>query len=109
MNILLICLIVTACIVYIWDYVMFPQEFANMVAGWITNGKIKHVFLQKPWSCSLCLSTYTTLIILLCAGEWSYVPLSLVYGWSTQYILVLFNLIDNLITKVLGWIDLITK
>ena len=109
MNILLICLIVTACIVYIWDYVVFPQEFANMVAGWLTGGKIKHMVLNKPWGCSLCMSTWLTLIILLCAKELAYTPLCLVYGWSTQYILVIFNLIDNLITKVLGWIDLITK
>lgn len=109
MNILVICLIVTCCIVYIWDYVQFPQEITNIVAGWITKGKIKHAILRKPWGCSLCMSTWITLGILLCYQAWAYLPLCLVYGWSTQYILAIYDIIDGALTKVLGFIERITK
>ena len=108
MNILLVCLIITAAIVYIWDYVMFPQELANEVADIITGGKIKHVKLRKPWSCSLCLSTYTTLFILL-YFNWKYAPLCLVYGWATQYILAIFQIVDGVLSKILGWMQRITR
>lgn len=109
MNILVICLIVTCCIVYITDYVGFTGEMVNFAVGLMTGGKIKHVQPRKLLSCSLCQSTWITLGILLCCQEWAYLPLCLVYGWSTQYILAIYNIIDGALTKVLGFIERITK
>lgn len=99
MNVVLICLIITASIVYIWDWVRFPQEVANLVASKMTNGKIKNVILKKPFGCSLCMSTWITLVI-LSIFNWKLLPLCLVYGWSTKYILYLFTLADEIVSKI---------
>ena len=97
-------MIITACIVYIWDYSGFVQECADYFMELITKGKIKHVTLRKPWGCSLCMTTWITLIVLL-KYEWILAPMCLVYGWSTQYVLAIFNLIDNAMIKVLSALE----
>lgn len=109
MNVLVICLIVACCVVYITDYVGFTGEMVNFSVSLMTGGKIKHVQPRKLLRCSLCQTTWITLIILLCYQAWVYLPLCLVYGWSTQYILAIYNIIDRLLSKVLGFMQRITQ
>lgn len=104
MNILLVCFIITLCIVYVWDWVGFPQEITNLLASKITRGKIKYAELKKPFSCSLCMTTWITLIVLGIVN-WHYLPMALVYGASTKYILYIYTLIDEFITKLLTYIE----
>lgn len=99
MNTFIICLIISFSITYIWDYVNFPAEIADRVVSFITKGKIKHIELKKPFSCSLCMTTWATLIVLLCMDPaWCW--LCLLYGLSTKYILYAINLTDRIISLV---------
>lgn len=99
MNAIIICIIVSCCITYIWDFVNFPQELANSLAALFTKGKIKSVELKKPFSCSLCITTWTTLIILLIL-----VPklcwMCLLFGAATKYISYAYTLADKIISLV---------
>lgn len=104
MNAILVCLIVTVSIVYIWDWVEFPQQIANYVIGKLTNGKITRIELKKPWGCSLCMSTWITLIILACMN-WKLIPLCLLFGFSTKYILYIITILDEFLTKLLEYIE----
>lgn len=97
MNIFIICLIVSFSITYIWDFVHFPEELADRIISLVTKGKINHIELKKPLSCSLCMTTWTTLIILLCLDPcWCW--MALVFGMSTKYILYAIELTDRIIT-----------
>jgi len=104
MNVLILCLIITASIVYIWDWVSFPQEIANLIISKITDGKINNVELKKPLGCSLCMSTWITLVILL-IFNWKLAPMCLVFGWSTKYILYLITLIDEFLSRLLMFME----
>lgn len=99
---LLICLIVTSCIVYIYDYVAFPRNFLARIYSIFTGKEISldRIKLPKLLECSLCASTWTTLIILL-IFNWKLAPMCLVYGWSTVHILSIMNIFNNMITKIL--------
>lgn len=97
MNPILICTIITFSISYIWDVSGFITEFSDRIVSLITKGKIKHIVLRKPLSCSLCMTTWVTLIVLLCINPclcW----MSLVFGMSTKYALYTIQLIDKIIT-----------
>lgn len=97
MNIFIICLIVSFSITYIWDFARFPEELADRIISLVTKGKINHIELKKPFGCSLCMTTWTTLIILLCLDPcWCW--MSLVFGFITKYILYAIELTDRIIT-----------
>ena len=97
MNIFIICLIVSFSITYIWDFVHFPEELADRIISLVTKGKINHIELKKPFGCSLCMTTWTTLIILLCLDPcWCW--MSLIFGFITKYILYIIELADRIIT-----------
>lgn len=99
MNTILICIIVTFSISYIWDYVNFPAEIADRIVSFVTKGKIKHTELKKPFSCALCMTTWTTLIILLCI-ESKLCWMCLLFGMSTKYALYAIQLTDRIISLV---------
>lgn len=103
-NVLLACLIITTSIVIIWDYFNAPQEMINQLVNWWTGGKITSVILKKPYGCSLCLSFYTTLIVLLCFN-WKLAPMALVFAWSTPYILTICQLLDKIVVKILTYLN----
>lgn len=103
MNSIIICIIITFSIVYIWDYVNFPEEFANRILTIILKKPV-HITLMKPFGCSLCMTTWTTLIILLCINPcWCW--LSLVFGMSTKYALYTIQTVDKIISLIFIKID----
>lgn len=104
MNIYLACLIIAVSFVIIIDYLDAPNEIAGTIMGLITKGKITHVRLKKPFGCSLCMTFWTTLILLLIVNPlmcW----LSLIYAIITKYIFYLINLIDLIICKSFIYIE----
>lgn len=102
-NIFLICLIIAFSVVYIWDYVNFPEEFVNRILTLILKKSV-HITLAKPFGCSLCMTTWTTLIVLLCVNP-AFCWMSLIYGWSTKYILYFINITDKLISNLFMTIE----
>lgn len=99
MSSILICWIITGCIVMIWDYFDAPNQIASQIMARLTKGKIKRVILKKPWGCSTCQSFYITLLVLLIISPqlcW----MCLIYAFSTKYILYTLQLIDKLLVKV---------
>lgn len=108
MNVLILCGIITLAIVYIWDWVHFPEEVASSIMNRLTNGKITNVWLSKPWGCSLCVTTWITLII-LAIFNWKLIPLCLLYGWSTKYVYYVYQIIDGLLSLLLCFVDRIIR
>ena len=104
MNIYLLCFIIALSFVIIIDYLNAPNEIAGTIMGLITNGKITHVRLKKPFGCSLCMTFWVTLILLLILNPlmcW----LSLIYAIITKYIFYLINLIDLIICKSFIYVE----
>lgn len=104
MNIYLVCLIIALSFVIIIDYLDAPNDIAGTIMGLITNGKITHVRLKKPFGCSLCMTFWVTLILLLIVNPlmcW----LSLIYAISTKYIFYFINLVDLIICKSFIYIE----
>ena len=98
MNPILICIIITFSISYIWDYVNFPNEFVSQIMSLILKRPVS-ITLEKPFGCSLCITTWTTLIILLCLDP-SLCWLSLFFGMSTKYALYTIQITDKIISAV---------
>lgn len=99
MSVLVICIIMTACIVYVWDVLHFPQEIFDEIIKVISKGKLQHIELKKPFSCSLCISFWCSLVLLLIMlPEHSY--FALVSAFSTKYINYTFSIIDAIISKI---------
>ena len=99
MTPLLFAIITTCIIVYVWDYIAFPQHIADSIISAITHNKIRHCEIIRPFGCSLCMTQWTTLIFFLCVQPelfW----VSFILSWSTQYILLLYNLIDKLLLTI---------
>lgn len=108
MHILTLCLILTLAIVYVYDYTGFVQQSANQLAEFITKGKIKHVTLRKPWGCSMCITQWSTLIVLLFYAP-SLCYWSFIFSWSTQHVIKLYYMIDLVINKLLTLIEKMIK
>ena len=114
-DLLIILLLVALYITYITDYVGFTGEMVDFAVGLMTKGKIKHVKPRKLIGCSLCKVTWLSLIISLIYLPFTFkyllisIGLALAFGWSTQYILAIYDIIDGALTKVLGFIERITK
>ena len=106
MNIIIINLIITAAIVYIYDIVDFPHNLVARGLSWIFKKDIQpsSVRLPKIFECSLCASTWTTLV-LFAIFDWRLIPLCFVYGFITTYISSLINIVDKLIKLILLYID----
>lgn len=66
-DILLIALIT----VFGLDVSGFYQEITTIISGWLTNGKIKKPITLKPFSCSLCMTFWVSLIYILILGAFS--------------------------------------
>lgn len=98
MNPILICIIITFSIVYIWDVANFPEEFVNRILTIILKKPV-HITLMKPFGCSLCMTTWTTLIVLLCLNP-ALCWMSLLFGMCTKYALYTIQLIDKIISLI---------
>ena len=98
MNIINLCIALTISIVYIF-HIDAPNQIVSWLADILTNGKIRHIELRKPFGCPLCLSFWTTLIILLCTLP-HYWYLSLVFAFSTTYIDYSITILELLLRKI---------
>lgn len=94
---MIICLIITFCIVYIWDYVEFPRELISQILH-------MPVELKKPWGCSLCMTTWITLIALLFIN-WKLSWMCILFGFSTKYILYTIQTIDLILSTIFVLIE----
>lgn len=108
-HIIILCLIVAASIVYVYDFVGFPRQFVARLYTIFTGKEITldRIKLPKLVECSLCATQWSTLI-LLAIFNWKLIPLSFVFGWSTKHILTLFSIIDNIFTNILDKIIKVT-
>jgi len=100
MNLILICLAVAASFTYIWDYTPFISDIQKILSDYMGYP----VKFRKPLSCSLCMTTWVTLLILL-IFNWKLAPLCLLFGWSTKHILNIFNTVDMLINLILSFLQ----
>lgn len=99
MNSLIICLIVMFSITVIWGYLDVPNEIASKIMNFFTGGKIKRVELKKPIGCTLCMTFWSTLVILLIMSpKWCW--MSLLYALGTKYTLYIIELVDRALVKL---------
>ena len=99
-NILLIELIFVIAL----DVLHFWDEFSPIISGWITKGKVRKVFLDKPLGCSICMSWWTNLIYSICIGQFSVL---------NTFIIILLAMfaheIGGLLFMLKSWIDKIIQ
>lgn len=100
MNEIVICLIITAAIVYGYDYLSFPRTFAARIMSLIRGKEVTpdRIQLPKLLECSLCMSNWMTLIILLIMN-WKLCWMCLVFSYLTKPILYIYNIIDLIVDK----------
>ena len=98
MNMIILCLALTISIVYIF-HIDAPNQIASTLADILTNGKIRHIELRKPFGCPLCLTFWTTLIILLCTTP-QYWYMSLLLAFLTKYIDYSITIIELFLDKI---------
>lgn len=106
MSIFIICLIVTISIVYIYDWVEFPRTLIQYLTSIILKREVRDIRIPKLLECSLCITTWVTLIILLFTKP-EYCYLSLLYGFSTKYILYIIQTIDNFLSLLFVGLDVL--
>lgn len=94
-NILLIGLI----LVFALDVSGFYQEITSVISGWMTNGKIKKPIMVKPFSCSLCMTFWTSLVYVIVLNQFS-IPM-LAYICLISYLTPVFNDIMVLVRELL--------
>lgn len=109
MNPLLVCTIITVCIVYVYDVVEFPTNFIRNFVSKVFNREIYSVKVPKLLKCSLCATTWVTFIVLLILLP-QYFYLALLFGYLTKFILYIIQTIDNIVSIIFIAIDaLLTK
>ena len=92
-----ICWTLTFAIAYIF-HIDAPNQIASWLADILTNGKIKHIELRKPFGCPLCLTFWTTLIILLCTSP-QYWYMSLLLAFLSKYFDYGLTILELLLDK----------
>ena len=101
MNSIVICIIVTVIIVWGIGYLDFPHTFVARILSFIRGKEVTpdRIKLPKICECSLCCTQWTTLLILLIMSPhlwWC----SMIFAFSTKYILYAIQLLDKLLVKV---------
>lgn len=108
-NTICLLVIVTVSIVYIYDVAQFPRNFISTILTRIFKRDIYEVKLPKLLECSLCITTWFTLGLLLFTAP-QYWYLSLLCGWSTKYVLYVFTICDEFLSLLFKSIEsLLTK
>jgi hypothetical protein len=101
MNSIVICLIVTIAIVWGIGYLDFPHTFVARILTLIRGKEVTpdRIKLPKLLCCHLCCTFWCTLVILLIMSPhlcW----FSMIFAFSTKYILYAIQLLDRVLTKV---------
>lgn len=100
LNILLIAL----TWVFILDISGFWWELSTFLSRFILpKGMPPRPFDLKPFSCSLCMTFWTSLVYVICIGEWSWVMMAYicVVAWLTPRIQDGMRAIDFLLVKLI--------
>lgn len=92
-----LCWTLTFAFAYIF-HIDAPNQIASWLANILTNGKIKHIELRKPFGCPLCLTFWTTLIILLCTSP-QYWYMSLLLAFLSKYFDYGLTILELLLDK----------
>lgn len=107
MYALILCLIITGCIAYIY-HLDAPNEVVSTFMSWITRGKIKRVELRKPWGCPLCMTFWITLVVLLVLAP-KFWFMSLVFAFSVKYIDYTITVLERALDRLFCWLETILK
>ena len=108
LNILLIAVIVTYCL----DVSGFKDEITIKISSWLTKGVVNKPFELKPFSCSLCMTFWTSLVYVLCIGAFSLPMLAWIClcSYLTLVIPAFFYFIESVINKFFSdlgnWLNL---
>ena len=82
------------------DVLHFWDNFAKLISGIITRGKVHKVFCEKPCGCSTCMSFWTNLIYMFISGNFSVLNILIII------VLAMFTPeIGALIFMLKSWID----
>ena len=99
--------IILTTIIGIWDA---PNQIASGIMEILTKGKLKKVYMKKPFSCPLCM-TFWISFIYLCFYIDSfqsfvfYLFLSVLNAYLTQFVLLTIQVIERFISKILALFD----
>ena len=64
-------LFITLIFVIGLDVLHFWDNFAKLISGIITRGKVHKVFCEKPCGCSTCMSFWTNILYMFISGHFS--------------------------------------
>ena len=106
-------LLITTIIVYVWDFLGAPLQILASIYSILFGKEVTpdRVKLPKPWSCSLCMTFYITLLTQIIILPFSFTGLinilfiSLLFSWSTRPIYQIINILDKLIHNILAAIE----
>ena len=101
-------ILINIIITYTWDILNYPNIIAGIIAGWLSKGRIKSVYLKAPLGCSFCMIFWSSLIYLLIFSELAILPIiaiGLACAFSSKITLYSITLIDNVIDKIFRGID----
>lgn len=108
---LIILLLLNLIMVELIDRQNIPNKITSFISRKLTNNSITFVEAPKPFSCSYCMTFWTTLIYLLCVVPtfsilWLVVAISIsllnaIYTKLTYYILIILEaIIDKTFSKI---------
>lgn len=91
------CMIITACIAYVY-WLDAPNDIASRIVSLIFKREYR-VRLRKPFGCSLCMTFWVTLTVLLIwqASAWWF---AFVCAWSSKYFYFIYEVADKLFVKL---------
>ena len=99
-------LVITAIIVWIIDLTPIEEDLEVMIAKWL---RVKKVRIPKPFSCSLCMTWWTLIVMLLVTGHMSLITIGLsalcAFLTKTIYFFLIFcqDFLEKLIS-LLYWL-----
>ena len=99
--------IILTTIIGIWDA---PNQIASGIMEILTKGKLKQVYLKKPFSCPLCM-TFWVSFFYLCFYMDSFQSfvfclfLSVLNAYLTQFVLLTIQVLERFISKILALFD----
>lgn len=94
------------------DVAGFWNEVTSIITGWLTKGKIRKPFELKPFSCSLCMTFWSSLAYVITVHAFTLPMLAWIClcSWLTTVIPGIFYLIESVINKFLSdmgnWLSL---
>lgn len=91
------CLIIVICIVYIY-HIDAPNQLFSAFCSLFLKKDI-YLALKKPFGCPFCMSFWISLILLLIFSP-QYWYLSLIFAFSTTYIDYSITIIEKLLNKL---------